>query len=148
MSSPLYGEGEVAENLLAGAEYNGEYFGVPTELSAYACYANDDLWAEAGLDPATDFPSTWEELVDVAEQLTVRDDSGAIIQGGFDFNWSAAIYMMLHFNPMVQQLGGNMVDEDRVHGAGEYPGSPAGVELLERLGQHVQSRWSTIRGVA
>ena len=99
------------KNLLSGAEYNGEYFGVPTELSAYACYANDDLWAEAGLDPATDFPTTWEELVDVAEQLTVRDDSGAIIQGGFDFNWSAAIYMMLHFNPMVQQLGGNMVDE-------------------------------------
>lgn len=107
----LYGEGDTAENLLGGGLYDGNFYGVPTELSAYACYANDDLWAEAGLDPATDFPTTWEGLVDVAEQLTIRDDNGAIIQGGFDFNWSAPIYMMLHFNPMVQQLGGNMVDE-------------------------------------
>jgi multiple sugar transport system substrate-binding protein len=107
----LYGEGEVAENLLAGATFDGVLYGIPTELSAYACYTNDDLWAEAGLDPATDFPKTWEEMVEVAEKLTKRDANGNITQRGFDFNWTAAIFMMLHFNPMVQQLGGNMIDE-------------------------------------
>ncbi|MEA3336741.1 MAG: extracellular solute-binding protein [Chloroflexota bacterium] len=107
----LYGEGEIADNLLAGATYDGGLYGVPTELSAYACFTNDDLWKEAGLDPATDFPTTWEEMVDVAEQLTVRDEDGNPIQRGFDFNWTAAMYMMLHFNPMVQQLGGNMIDD-------------------------------------
>jgi ABC-type glycerol-3-phosphate transport system substrate-binding protein len=50
-------------------------------------------------------------MVGVAEQLTVRDDNGNLVQRGYDFNWTAAIYMMLHFNPMVQQLGGNMIDE-------------------------------------
>ena len=108
----LYGEGEVAENLLAGATFGDTLYGVPTELSAYACFTNDDLWQEAGLDPQTDFPKTWEEMVEVAEKLTVRDDSGNPVQRGFDFNWTAPIYMMLHFNPMVQQLGGNMVDEE------------------------------------
>jgi ABC-type glycerol-3-phosphate transport system substrate-binding protein len=31
----------------------------------YACYANDDMFKAAGLDPATDFPETWDEMVDV-----------------------------------------------------------------------------------
>lgn len=107
-----YGEGEVGETVLAGDTFNGILYGVPTELSNYACFANDDLWAEAGLDPATDFPETWEEMVDVATQLTIRDENGALVQRGFDFNWSANIYMMLHFDPMVQQLGQSMIDEE------------------------------------
>ena len=80
-------------------------------MSAYACYVNLDVWAEAGLDPAEDFPYTFEALPDVAEKLTIRDENGVITRRGFDFNWSNAIYMMLHFNPMVQQLGGDMIDE-------------------------------------
>ncbi len=107
----LYGEGELGRNLLAGAIFNDTLYGVPTELSTYACYANNDLWAAAGLDPATDFPQTWEAMVDVAEQLTVRDDNGVPVQRGFDFNWSLPIFMLLTFNPMVEQLGSNMVDE-------------------------------------
>jgi multiple sugar transport system substrate-binding protein len=107
-----YGEGDVGKTVLAGDTFNGILYGLPTELSNYACYTNDDLWAEAGLDPATDFPATWEGLIDVAKQLTIRDDSGALVQRGFDFNWSANIYMMLHFDPMVQQLGPSMIDEE------------------------------------
>lgn len=106
-----YGEGLVGETVLAGDTFNGVLYGVPTELSNYACYTNDDLWLEAGLDPAADFPTTWEGLIDVALQLTKRDDSGALVQRGFDFNWSANIYMMLHFDPMVTQLGNSMIDE-------------------------------------
>jgi multiple sugar transport system substrate-binding protein len=99
------------ESLLAGAMFDGQLYGLPTELSTYACYTNDDLWAAAGLDPATDFPETWEEMAEVAQQLTVRDDSGAITQRGFDFIWSNNIFMLLIFNAMVQQLGGDMIDE-------------------------------------
>ncbi len=99
------------DSLLAGAVFDDVLYGLPTELSTYACYANDDLWAAAGLDPATDFPSTWEELKDVAEQLTIRDESGALVQRGFDFHWGNSIFTLLIFNPMVQQLGGNMIDE-------------------------------------
>ncbi len=106
-----YGEGLVGETVLAGDTFNGELYGIPTELSNYACYTNDDLWMEAGLDPATDFPTTWEGLLDVAIQLTKRDDSGALVQRGFDFNWYGAIFMILHFDGMVAQLGQSMVDE-------------------------------------
>lgn len=107
----VYDAYESGEALLAGATFGDTLYGLPTELSTYACYTNDDLWTAAGLDPAADFPATWEELKDVAEQLTVRDESGAITQRGFDFIWSNSIFMPLIFNAMVQQLGGNMIDE-------------------------------------
>jgi len=110
-SASVYGAYEAGEALLAGATFDGTLYGLPTELSAYACYTNDALWEAAGLDPATDFPTTWEELKTVAEQLTVRDDSGALVQRGFDFKYDASIFMLLIFNPMVQQLGVNMIDE-------------------------------------
>lgn len=107
----VYAAYEAGEALLAGATFDEQLYGLPTELSAYACYTNNALWEAAGLDPATDFPTTWEEMKDVAEKLTVRDASGALTQRGFDFKWDASIFMLLIFNPMVQQLGGNMIDE-------------------------------------
>lgn len=97
---------------LDGATFGGVVHGLPTEVSNYACYTNDTLWREAGLDPMADFPATWEELVDVAQQLTVRDAAGALVQRGYDFNWTAPIFMVLTFNPMVRQLGGTLIDEE------------------------------------
>lgn len=99
------------EALLSGATFDGKLYGLPTELSTYACFTNNALWKKASLDPDKDFPKTWEDLKTVAEKLTVRDASGAITQRGFDFHWKASIFMLLIFNPMVQQLGGNMIDE-------------------------------------
>ncbi len=105
-----YGEGFIGERVLAGDTFNGELYGIPTELSNYACYTNDDMWKEAGLDPVTDFPTTWEGLIDAALQLTKRDDDGTLIQRGYDFNWASPIYIFLHFDPMVMQLGDSMID--------------------------------------
>ena len=99
------------EAMLGGATFDGQLYGLPTEWSAYACYTNNALWEAAGLDPVADFPTTWEDMQGVAEQLTVRDANGAITQRGYDFRWGPAIFMFLSFNAMVQQLGGNMVDE-------------------------------------
>jgi multiple sugar transport system substrate-binding protein len=99
------------EAMLAGATFDGQLYGLPTEWSAYACYTNNALWEAAGLDPVADFPATWEDMKTVAEQLTVRDSNGAITQRGYDFRWGPPIFMFLSFNAMVQQLGGSMVDE-------------------------------------
>jgi multiple sugar transport system substrate-binding protein len=107
----IYAAYEAGESLLAGATFDNTLYGLPTELSAYACYTNNALWEAAGLDPVAYFPTTWEEMKDVAEQLTVRDDSGALVQRGFDFKYDNSLFMLLIFNPMVQQLGGSMIDE-------------------------------------
>jgi multiple sugar transport system substrate-binding protein len=56
-----------------GARFGGRLYGVPTEVSNWACYANNALWKAANLDPMKDFPKTWEELPELASKLTVRD---------------------------------------------------------------------------
>jgi len=106
-----YGAGDLGKNLLAGATFNGTLYGLPTELSIYGCFTNNALWKKAGLDPNKDFPATWEDLLTVAEKLTVRDASGAPTQRGFDFNWAAPLFMYLQFGAQVSQLGGTMIDE-------------------------------------
>ncbi len=107
----IYAAYEAGESLLAGATFDGTLYGLPTELSAYACYTNNALWEAAGLDPVADFPTTWEGMKDVSEKLTIRDESGALVQRGFDFKYDNSLFMLLIFNPMVQQLGSDMIDE-------------------------------------
>jgi len=107
----VYDSYAAGKDMLGGATFNDQLYGLPTEWSAYACYTNNALWEKAGLDPSKDFPATWEDMKTVAEKLTVRDSNGAITQRGFDFRWGPSIFMFLSFNAMVQQLGGNMIDE-------------------------------------
>lgn len=96
---------------LDGAMFGDTAFGIPTEVSNFVCTANNELWKAAGLDPAKDAPKTWEDMVGVAEKLTIRDANGIPTQRGYDFGWGGAIYLWLTFNPMVTQLGGQLVDE-------------------------------------
>jgi multiple sugar transport system substrate-binding protein len=97
-----------------GIRFAGKLYGVPTEVSNYACYANNALWKEAGLDPAKDFPKTWEELPAVAEKLTVRDANGVPRRRGFDFFFwgGSVINYWFTINTMMRQLGANVVDEE------------------------------------
>jgi ABC-type glycerol-3-phosphate transport system substrate-binding protein len=98
------------ENILQGATFEGILYGIPNEVSIYACYVNRALFEEAGLDPDADFPATWEQMVDVATQLTIRDADGKLVQQGFDFDWGAAAWMFLQYGAMVRQLGGSELD--------------------------------------
>ena len=98
-------------NELDGITFGGKVYGLPTEVSNFFCYTNNKMWKEKGLDPAKDFPKTWEDMVTVAEKLTTRDAAGVPVKRGFDFNWNGSIFMWLIVNPMVRQAGGSLVDE-------------------------------------
>jgi multiple sugar transport system substrate-binding protein len=58
------------------------------------------------LDAEKDFPTTWEDMVTVAEKLTKRDGD-KLVQRGFDFNWGSSAQMFLEWGAMVRQLGGS-----------------------------------------
>ncbi|MCX6050067.1 MAG: extracellular solute-binding protein [Chloroflexi bacterium] len=100
------------ENTLQGAIFDGKLYGIPNEVSIYACYANKKLFTEAGLDAEKDFPKTWEQMRDVAEKLTKRDAAGKLTQQGFDFDWGASVWMYLEWGAMVRQLGGSELKLD------------------------------------
>ncbi len=94
-----------------GIRFAGKLYGVPTEVSNYACYTNNKLWKEAGLDPSKDFPKTWEALPAVAEKLTKRDSNGVPIRRGFDFDWPSRPVTWLSISSMMHQLSANLIDE-------------------------------------
>lgn len=95
-----------------GIRFQGKLYGVPTEVSNWACFANNALWKEAGLDPAQDWPKTWEGLPAIAEKLTKRDQNGVPIRRGFDFSWTIPGTFWFVPNTMIHQLGANIIDED------------------------------------
>lgn len=52
--------------------------GIPLEYDALTLYINEDIFNKAGKTP----PTTWDELRNLASQLTVKDDQGTITQSG------------------------------------------------------------------
>jgi len=52
--------------------------GIPLGYDALALYINEDIFSKAGKTP----PATWDDLRDLAKELTVKDDQGVIIQAG------------------------------------------------------------------
>jgi ABC-type glycerol-3-phosphate transport system substrate-binding protein len=58
------------------------YSCLPWGADAYALYWNKDLFAAAGLDPERP-PSSMDELIEDAEQLTFRNEAGEFSQVGF-----------------------------------------------------------------
>ncbi|MGH2367449.1 MAG: extracellular solute-binding protein [Chloroflexota bacterium] len=64
------------------ARWQGKHYGLPNEVSNYCLYLNNQLFRKAGLDPEKDWPKTWEDMVEVAQRLTIREGS-EITQRGY-----------------------------------------------------------------
>ena len=58
---------------LEASKYLGESYVVPFNVSTPVMYFNEDLFRAAGLDPEAP-PATWDELLEAAKALTVRED--------------------------------------------------------------------------
>jgi multiple sugar transport system substrate-binding protein len=104
-----------------GIRFQSRLYGVPTEVSNWACFANNAIWREAGLDPDKDWPKTWEAVPAVAEKLTQRDANGVPRRRGFDFNWPIRGTFWFMPNTMMHQLGASMIDEDNYKATTDTP---------------------------
>jgi multiple sugar transport system substrate-binding protein len=60
------------DSFVANASMDGKQYGMPLIASARALFLNDDIFAEAGLDPSQP-PATWEELKADAKKITDLD---------------------------------------------------------------------------
>ena len=65
---------------------NGEVKYIDSVIGTGAIFYNKDLWAEAGLTE-DDIPTTWDELIEVAQKLT-KFDGDTMVQAGFNINGS------------------------------------------------------------
>jgi multiple sugar transport system substrate-binding protein len=79
---------------------------LPWGTDAYALFWNKDLFEAAGLDPEKP-PATMEELVEMADKLTIVNADGSLAQVGFipDHSWS-------HTDLYVRNFGGFWYSDD------------------------------------
>ena len=109
-------------NLREAFTFDGQFMCAPKDFSTLALVINTDMWAEAGLTD-DDIPTTWDELVSVAEQLTTADHVG------------------LAYGPEVQrigvfmaQAGGAFIADD---GTTAVVDSPENAEALQFVKDHM-----------
>jgi len=89
---------------------NGAYACLPWGGDVDALFWNKDLFMAAGLDPERP-PQTMEQLVEYAEELTLRDESGELSQVGFipDFPRSYTdLYTRMSGGSLFGQAGGEL----------------------------------------
>lgn len=96
------------DGMLEPVIYNGGVYGLPLEITNWCIFINRRVFEEAGLDPDTDFPRTWEDMVTLSERLVLRDGN-ILIRRGFDFRYP---YYLESLVPMVEQLGGALFSDD------------------------------------
>ena len=96
------------DGMIDAVVYDGDVYGLPLELTNWSIYLNKKVFRDAGLDPETDYPKTWEDMVEVSKKIIIRDGD-IITRRGFDFRYK---YELTYFVPMVEQLGGALTEEE------------------------------------
>lgn len=107
-------------SLVENFTLDGDFYCAPKDFSTLALVINTTLWQEAGLTE-DDYPTTWEELASVAQQLTTDDRVGLVF---------SAEYQRLGVF-LAQAGGGLVVDGEAV------ADSEANVEALEYVKTHL-----------
>lgn len=88
------------------SEYNGRTYALPYELNMSAILYNQDLFDKAGVPYPTD-DWTWDDLLDKAKKLTVRQGNRTVQWGFYSENHYAS---QLSF---ITQNGGAFLDESQ-----------------------------------
>lgn len=77
--------------LMDAMTYNGGIYGIPYVTDTRILYYDKDAFIEAGLDPEAP-PETWDELVEYARKLDVKNEDGSYDRLGFypgTLEWNA-----------------------------------------------------------
>ena len=116
-----FATGDFLPQVMNQLSYKGKLQGVPFNAFTWLCYANADVWKDAGLDAtqrdATNPFKDGAEFIQVSQQLT-RDKSGRHpTDSGFDGNnvavWAIDIGATFQtFLSTIWQFGGSIVSDD------------------------------------
>lgn len=95
---------------LPGGQVDGVQYLIPLSMQGNMLIYDAEMFREAGLDP-DDPPTTWEELYEAAETLTVRDDSGTITRSGLLLP-THPVGTQQSFANLLYGAGGDQLTED------------------------------------
>ncbi len=96
---------------LAAGTYNGELVSAPVSTSTQLLFVNTDMFEAAGIEvPGVDDRLTYEQVADIAAQLTQDTDGDGITdQWGFSWEQTVRIYQL---QPLAVGLGGQSIGDD------------------------------------
>lgn len=89
---------------MANSNYDDQTWSIPFQRSAVVLYYNANLFAEAGIDPPTD----WQSWAEAAQALTVRDGDN-VTRWGIEFSSDWPYWL---FQPLAIGAGQNIVGEN------------------------------------
>lgn len=124
------GAEDIMPAVMETGKYDGSVYGIPIKPDARVFAWRKDMFEAAGLDPETP-PSTWEELKEFADKLTIKEN-GVTVQAGYNMSIANGFQ---DFQIFLMQNGGDFVDVDT--NTLTY-NSPEAVEALEFLNTFVQ----------
>lgn len=99
---------DIMPSALEVGSYDGHHYGIAIGIEASFLFYRKDMFREAGLDPDTP-PTNWDELLEYAEKLTVRDGD-TVTRAGFSIPTSAGHST---FIPFARQNGAQLVDIEK-----------------------------------
>lgn len=127
--------------MVAESKFLGQYWSIPTAVRTLALFWNKDLFEAAGLDPEKP-PTTLDELVEMAQALTIYDGSGTevlnITQEGFAPQLSGQWHHWFR-EVLLRQYGGAPYSEDGTTVTWNSP-EVRGVQVYVGLRDGVQDR--------
>lgn len=122
-NDPDVDAGDFFPRLMSTVTIDGQIWGIPYNTSTPLIYYNRDMFREAGLDPDTDFPTTWDELLEVGREFVAREN-GELVQWAFGLP-TAPGWM---FDAFLGQAGGSFLNDD---GSEFVFNSSHAVEMME-----------------
>ncbi|MEV8249871.1 ABC transporter substrate-binding protein [Microbacterium sp. NPDC076768] len=115
------------ETIVEAGMWEDSVYGVPIMLDTRFGVARMDILEEAGY---TEPPSSWDELIEIAEATTVRSDSGALERAGFD---QLSLDSRQAFETMLFSAGGSLFNEDVTEPMFNDENGVAALELMTDL---------------
>ena len=115
--------------LLTSATRQGKIAAAPRDVSTLALYVNASLWSAAGLSDS-DYPTTWEQLDQVAAKLT----SGGVVGLTLDASYTRV-------GAFLVQGGGGLTSADGTKATASSEGSVAGLTQVKTLLSSGSAGW-------
>lgn len=107
---PEVSEDDFFERLMTTCTIDGQIWCIPYNTSTPLIYYNADMFREVGLDPETDVPETWDELLEVGPEFIVPDEDGDGVPERWAFGLRTNPGWM--FDAFLGQAGGWYLNEE------------------------------------
>ena len=126
-------DGRLLSRLHEGRQFEGKTYAIPFQRSTPVFYYNKDAFREAGLDPEAP-PTTWDEMIEVGKQLTVKDANGNVTRWGTRIPTLGLGGAWL-FGGLVVSKGDVLTTETGTEARIDTPATLASLEFLLRSGR-------------